>query len=223
MHPFLTETSGPRCPYASHECVQYMVGNSTSHTGPVGRLPAVKILAIWLHCARDYPLSIGLLDGLNFGVSRVLGRYTKQLKNLVIQVLDEIGSLSGIRPFPCSETLTLTNFPSDDRDYSPIRLAQVVGILCNCLNLVECTLKTVSTCADEETTEILVLPRLLTLRLDENAFKVILDHLSLPVEQTLSFPPFNDSSIVLTRFLERSSSVLRMLTLSDDKYRSIRV
>jgi hypothetical protein len=180
-----------------------------------------QILKLWLHRARNYPLSITLYNGLKNGAAPILGRYTKQIKCLGLYE-EEFNvhrtTLTDFESFPCLERLAI-GATGNEEDWS---LAHTIGFLRLAQNLVELTLYSVITESDYKTTQKLVLPSLVCLKFGElpklhhlsdcNADD-ILCHISLPALEILAIPLTTISCSDFSLFLKRSSPPLQKLVL----------
>jgi hypothetical protein len=185
-----------------------------------------QILKLWLHRARNYPLSITLINGLKNGAAPTLRRYTKQIRCLEIYEKKLYSDLTPLGSFPHLERLTIGAIDSEDTDEEDwsqkFSVARTIGFLGLAQNLVELTLDNVITESDYKTTQKLVLPSLVCLKfgelpklhhLSDSSADDILCHISLPALEILAIPFTTISCSDFSLFLKRSSPPLQKLVL----------
>ncbi|KAJ6530324.1 hypothetical protein B0H19DRAFT_482753 [Mycena capillaripes] len=180
------------------------------------------IIQVWLQRAGDYPLSISLRKSLDYSTGFILFQHATQLKNLEIDEEElDVGPLTGVRSFPCLETLTIGAVMDETDVPNSFSLAQIIRLLRLAPNLVQFTFHHVSTIADYRG-EDLVLPSLLCLKLGDTTDLIelssfagddILRNLSLPALQTLFLPFTYITASDFSLFLKRSSPPLQKLVL----------
>jgi hypothetical protein len=207
-----------------------------------------KFLPIWLRRAGNRPLSISLSGKFDDqGVAACIWSHGQQLKRLEIceeegdgvgsdegqldtEIINLFGGMHSPGPLPLLETLVVRGEPdSNMREYSG---PQLLELLRQAPNLVECIFRRVQPVDGLEPLtgpdEVLVLPTLRRLYLGERFIDTdadcdsgVLEHLSLPMLETLSLSLTISSGRDFLSFLKRSSPPLQELTIGLSSLRSV--